>query len=121
MSHFLDARVPVRFVPPDRAGPDAAWLVRDGAAGHTATPAGVLVARFSLSAALQGHPAVCACCVPRGPVADALSRLFLARARGEVAFFRSVVACPDDAAGAAAIRAALATDPVLRGRFRLEV
>lgn len=120
MSLFLDARVPVRFAPadqagPEQAGPDAAWLVQD----DTAAPAGVPVAKFALPAAMHGHPAACACCVPRGPVADALSRLFLARARGDVGFFRSVIACPRDAAGAAAIRAALASDPVLRARFRL--
>ena len=60
----------------------------------------------------------CRCCVPRGPVAEALGRLFLARARGEVAWFHSiaVIATP---AGEAAVRAALAGDQVAAGRFRL--
>jgi len=50
--------------------------------------------------------------------AEALGRLFLARARGEVAGFRSiaVIATP---AGEAAVRAALAGDQVSAGRFRL--
>ena len=48
----------------------------------------------------------------------ALGRLFLARARGEVAWFHSiaVIATP---AGEAAVRAALAGDRVAAGRFRL--
>ena len=116
MSRFLDARVPVRFAVPAQPGADTAWLVQDDAPA----PAGASVARFRLPPAEAGHPVDCRCCVPRGPVAEALSRLFLARARGEVAFFRAVIALPSDAAGAETIKAALAADPVLMARFRLE-
>ena len=52
-------------------------------------------------------------------MADALSRLFLARVRGEVAFFRQVIAVPADAAGREAIAAAMRDDPLLAGRYRL--
>ncbi len=76
------------------------------------------VARFRLAPGLAGHAPGCACCVPRGPVAEALGRLFLARARGEVAWFRSVAVLAS-LAGEAAVRAALAEDQVSAGRFRL--
>jgi hypothetical protein len=61
----------------------------------------------------------CACCTPRGPVAEALGRLFLARTRGDGAFFRSVVAVVTTSGGRTAVRAALAQDQVCAGRFRL--
>ena len=109
-----DDRVPVRFGSAEVAGQDEALLVE----GDTGVPPGHAGARFRLGPGLTGHPFGCACCVPRGPVAEALGRLFLARARGEVAFFRSVVvvATPE---GEAAVRAALAEDQVSAGRFRL--
>ncbi len=65
------------------------------------------------------HPLGCACCLPRGPVAVALGRLFLARARGEAPLFDTVIAVTRGAAGAAAVRAALTDDVVTRARFRL--
>ena len=81
-------------------------------------PAGIAVARFVLPA-WGSHPAGCACCLPRGPVAEALTRLFLQRVRGEVAFFSEVVAVPASPAGEAALRAALQADPLTLARFRL--
>ena len=63
-----------------------------------------------------GHVPGCACCRPRSGIATELGRLFMARARGEVAFFRRVVA---DQTDAPAVRAALAGDVVVRARFRL--
>ena len=110
---FLDARVPVHLDPAAEPGADAALLVE----GEAAVPPGLPVARFT--PAVQLHGIGCACCIPRGAVAEALGRLFLARARGEVAFFRSVIARPASEAGAAAIREALASDPLVSGRFRL--
>ncbi|MDE2573876.1 MAG: hypothetical protein KGL55_01045, partial [Rhodospirillales bacterium] len=59
----------------------------------------------------------CACCLPRHGAAAALGALFLARARGEVPFFRRVLAVVRDAA---AVRAALAGDVVTAARFRLD-
>jgi hypothetical protein len=69
---------------------------------------------------MGGHPMGCTCCTPRGPVADALGRLFLARARREVPWFSAVVAVARTEAGADAVRAALRDDVVTTARFRLE-
>jgi hypothetical protein len=113
---MIDARVPVRFASPGQGAEASAWLAQ----GDAPVPTGAVLARFSLPPSLPEHPPGCACCVPRGPVARALSDLFLARARGEVAFFREVLAVVQDAAGEAAIRDALARDPVLQARFRLD-
>ena len=110
-----DDRVAVRFGDADAAGPDEALLVE----GEETVPARYPVARFRLVSGIIGHPSGCACCTPRGPVANALGRLFLARARGEVAFFRSVVSVTVTPAGEAAVRAALAEDQIAAGRFRL--
>lgn len=74
-------------------------------------------ARRTVAAA---HPAGCSCCVPRSAAAAALTGLFLARARGEVPFFRRVVAAMDSGEGADAIRAALRDDPFVSARFRLD-
>jgi hypothetical protein len=115
MMQPVDDRVPVRFGPASSAGPAEALLVE----GEATVPAGYPVARFRLGSGIIGHPSGCACCTPRGPVADSLGRLFLARARGEVAFFRSVVAVTATPAGEAAVRAALTEDQVAAGRFRL--
>jgi len=53
-------------------------------------------------------------------VAEALARLFLARARGEVPWFCSVVAVTIGAPGRDAVHAALQGDVVTAARFRLE-
>jgi hypothetical protein len=115
MMTAVDDRVTVRFGSADAAGPDEALLVE----GQAPAPAGHPEARFRLVPGLAGHPAGCVCCTPRGPVAEALGRLFLARARGEVAFFRSVVAVVATPAGEATVQAALAEDQVSAARFRL--
>jgi hypothetical protein len=115
MVESSDDRVPVRFGSGEAAGQGEALLIE----GDAAAPDGHAVARFKLAPGLIGHPFGCACCTPRGPVAEALGRLFLARALGEVAFFRSVVAVVATQAGEAAVRAALAEDQVSAGRFRL--
>ena len=106
-----DDRIPVRFGQP---GADEAVLIEGDAQAAPDRP----VARFRLAAGLAGHVLGCPCCVPRGPVAEALGRLFLARARGEVAWFRSIAVIATRA-GEAAVRAALAGDQVSAGRFRL--
>ncbi len=98
MALMLDARVPVVFGNSRDAQESDAVLtgVLDGALAHDAG---------------------CACCMARTPAAQALSRLFMQRARGEVAFFRRVLVDGHDAE--AAVRAALASDPVAAARFRL--
>jgi hypothetical protein len=90
-----DARVELLFGPASLAGPGDAVLAAPAESGL--------------------HPAGCACCVGRGALATALGRLFMARARGEVAFFRRVVVTGADAA----TRAALAADSLVSARFRL--
>lgn len=76
-------------------------------------PPGTAVERLGLRPLL--HDAACVCCSPRVALAEALHRLFLRRARGEVAFFRRVVV----SLPAAEIGAALA-DPLVSSRFRAE-
>jgi len=107
---FLDARVPVRFGVIDA---EAAALVADG----LPDPPACAVWHFTPETAAPGHAPGCACCAPRLAAAEALRRLFLARAKGEVAFFRSVsVFAPP--ATEAVIRGALRDDPLLAAWFR---
>ncbi len=113
MNQTADERVPVRFGAP---AADEAVLI-EGVAG---APTGRAVAWFRLAPGLAGHFPGCACCVPRGPVAEALGRLFLARARGEVAWFRAVAVLATPA-GEAAVRAALAGDQIAAARYFLSV
>ncbi len=89
-------------------------MVEDG----IAAPPARAQAGFALPGGLAGHVPGCACCVPRSAVGQAFGRLFLARARGEVAWF-DAVAVLATSAGEAAVRAALAADQVSAGRFRL--
>ncbi len=106
---FIDARLPVRFAPlADRTPGEA--LLTDGS-NEAAPP----LARFSLQA---GHTPDCLCCLPRSGAALALARLFRERAVGQGEPFRGVVAVVSPE-GEAAIRVALATDPLVSGRFRL--
>ena len=109
-----DPRLPLRFGPVASAGAGTALLIE----GDAPAPPGVPFARFVLPAMVQAHPAGCACCVPRGPVAAALASLFLARARGG-AWFTEVLAVPRGPAGEAAIRATVAEDVLAVARFRI--
>jgi len=106
-----DPRVLVVFAPAASAGPGDALLLE----GEGAGPEGVPMARFS--AARPGHVVGCACCAPRGAVAQALHALFLARSRGTCGFFTRVVVAAGPA-GEAAVRQALAEDVFLAGRYR---
>lgn len=112
MSWSIDARIPVALLAAVVSAPETALLLEAG----SPAPNGAAVAYFTPG--LARHGAGCACCAPRGEVARALDRLFLARARGELGFFRSVaVVCGE--AGWAEVLAALAADPVVSARFRL--
>jgi hypothetical protein len=91
--------------------PDDAVLIE----GDAAAPTAAAVARFIVPANPL-HGVGCSCCAPRGPASEALSRLYLARARGETPMFRRVVVLASDA-GVALVRAALAGDAVTRARF----
>ena len=128
-----DGRIGVRFGAASDAGPEDALLIEDvardageapgdgvalmGGAAPAARPA---LAQFTAPVRIAAHPFGCMCCTQRGPVAEALGRLFLARARGELPWFRSVVAVTCSAAGADAVRAALTADVVTTARFRGE-
>lgn len=112
MSKTADARIPVAFG--GQPGPDDAFLVEDG----QKMPGAAYAVRFAPAGGKPGHVAGCACCTLRGPAADALRRMFLARARGEAPFFaRVIVLASSD--GAAAIRDALTQDVVTQARYRL--
>ena len=65
-----------------------------------------------------GHAVGCACCGGRSGAAEALGRLFQQRARGEVPFFRSVLAVATTAEGARAVQDALRADALVAARFR---
>lgn len=112
-----DSRLPVRFGGAAETIGSAALLIEDGATAAEAAPVTAPVARFALPA--TSHRLGCACCLPRGPAAQAFGRLFLARARGEVPPFDSVVAVTRSAAGRAAVFAALEDDVLTQARFRL--
>jgi hypothetical protein len=72
--------------------------------------------RFALPARKFGHGVGCACCSPRGPAADALTRMFRARATGTAPFFRNVRVLAS-AAGEEAVREALEGDLVTAARY----
>jgi hypothetical protein len=106
-----DPRIPLHFGPLAEAAADAALLIE----GDAPAPPGRVVARFVAPTGF--HPVGCACCEPRGPVAEALGRLFLARARGGP-WFSAVQAVTRSTAGRAAVRAALAVDKLIAARYR---
>jgi hypothetical protein len=103
----IDARIPVFFAAASEEMAGVAWLVEDAAVAGWASDA-------------AGHGAGCACCVARSPVADALGRLFRARAVGEVPFFTRLGVVPAGAAGEASVRQALTTDGLASACFRVE-
>ncbi len=119
MAMDQDSRLVVRFGGVAEAGARTALLVEqaDGAPPPVAA-AEAAVERFAVPATT--HAVGCACCLPRGPAALALGRLFLARARGQAPLFDTVVAVIRSRAGEAAVRAALRDDVVTRARFRLD-
>ncbi|HSU06842.1 MAG TPA: hypothetical protein VLI93_14840 [Acetobacteraceae bacterium] len=117
MSDFVDARVPVRFGSADEAGPDSALLIENDGP----LPPGRPAACFTVPRVFgpRPHAAGCRCCTPRTSAAQALSRLFLARARREVAFFRDVLVVISSTAGQTSVLSALADDPLVSAWFRV--
>jgi hypothetical protein len=121
MAWTLDARIPLTLLADAGAlaaalaeGPPAAVLLEAGAAA----PSGAVAeARFD---ATLPHAVACACCQGRGPVAEALDRLFLARVRGQVPWFQRVLALAEIPPGQALVAAALVADAVTAARFRRE-
>jgi hypothetical protein len=104
----IDARIPVFFADTaDTAAEGIAWLVEDGD-------------NAAWDSRDAGHVPGCACCVARSPVAEAMGRLFRARAVGEVSFFRRLGVVAAGEGGAAAVRQALETDGLVSACYRLE-
>ncbi len=97
-----DDRIPVRLGTVGSAGPRSHVL---------------LEADLSAATPFSRHSPNCVCCAPRGALARALSRLFVAQVRGEVAPFDEVVVVGrfDQIGLATAIR----EDVVAAARFRL--
>ena len=91
------------------AGADEAVLV-EGAE----EPAARAFERFDAE-----HAIGCACCGARSPAATALDRLFQRRVRGQIDFFKGVVAVTTTAEGDLAVWAAVRNDPVASARYRL--
>ncbi len=108
-----DARVPVRLVTSAIVTTDG--LVIADEAVRLAAPAGARLVAFQA----PSHGAGCACCAGRAPLASLLARLFAERARGDIPFFRIVVAV-SDASGLRAAREMMRADPFLAGRYREE-
>ncbi len=107
---YIDARIPVIFGAIADAGPDDALLIE----GDADAPADRVVVRL-MADALPEHVAGCVCCVPRSAAGSALAGLFLARGRGDVAYFRRVFAVTSDPD---AIAAAIEEDMLASGWFR---
>jgi hypothetical protein len=111
MLQVSDMRIPILFgIPPQS---DDAVLVEEG----QAVPQAGYALRFSRPA-MPGHPPGCACCTARSPAAEALGRLFRARATGAAPFFKRVVVLASPA-GEMAVREALAGDVMSAARYRL--
>jgi hypothetical protein len=113
MPWSVDARVQVRFGGLENAPVGVALLME----GDAPVEAGVVVERFTVPIGAS-HPVGCVCCAARSPAAQALARLFLARARAEAPMFREVVvvATPE---GEKTVRGALVGDPLASAWFRV--
>jgi hypothetical protein len=112
MAWSLDARIPVHILTPGETPAAGMALLAEAPAEVSATASAV----FTLEGA---HMPACACCGVRGPVAEALDRLFLGRVRGEFPWFTAIAALPRGADGAEAIRRTLREDQPSSARFRL--
>ncbi|MFN7307835.1 MAG: hypothetical protein ACK5V0_10070 [Alphaproteobacteria bacterium] len=108
----LDARIPLHLLRPGEI-PGSSMALLAEAPTEASAPA---MALFSLTGA---HVPACACCGMRGPVAEALDRLFLGRVRGEFPWFTAIAALPHSTEAAEAIRQTLRDDPASFARFRL--
>lgn len=121
MAWSLDARIPVTLLP-DAAALEAALAAGRPAAVVSAAPPPKprgAVAAVSFDAGVAAHLAGCACCQGRSAAAQALDRLFQARARNACAWFDRVLVLDEDGAGAE-ILAALREDALAAARFRMD-
>lgn len=107
-----DDRLPLHLVEagaiPDPLPPGCAAVVPEG----PAKPAGGPVEQVARARRL--HAVGCACCLARTAVAEALNRLYLRRARGEVGLFRTVLVALPRAEVEEAFR-----DVLVSSRFRI--
>lgn len=110
MHDATDMRIPI-LIGGDPEPADAV-LVEDG----LDMPKTGYAVRFT--PALPGHALGCACCTARGPVAEALGRLFRERATGKAPFFARILVLAS-AAGENAVRMAVAEDVMTSARYRL--
>jgi len=121
MAWSLDARIPLRLLSPLlldaalRSAPATALLVEGPELEGLAGPA---VLQFRFSPGDQRHMLDCNCCAGRGPVAEALDRMFQARIRGQCAWFEQVIGVVQSAEARAEVLEALAQDPLAKARFR---
>lgn len=120
MPPFLDARIPLTLVP-DAAALGLALARGKPAAIVTAAPPPPLpvaaVAAVAFDAGVATHRGGCACCQGRSAAAQALDRLFQARARQACGWFDRVLVLDEDGAGAEVL-AALREDALAGARFR---
>jgi hypothetical protein len=107
-----DMRIPI--VMGDRPEPADAVLVEEG----LEMPETGYAVRFVPGK--PGHGLSCVCCTLRGPVADALGRIFRERATGVAPFFKRVVILASPS-GEDAVREAVAMDVVSAARYRVSV
>lgn len=111
---YIDPRIPVVFVSAAQASSmllaDDAVLVEDGLLIVCPGPVG----RFTLGNTV--HVIGCRCCAGRTAPAQALTAMFLARARGEGIFFRRVIAVVHDVG---LVRRLLEDDVMVRARFQV--
>lgn len=117
---LIDARIPVHFTDqvPRAARSDQVLILPEDAGAPPSDGRWAAIIRLPARAAFpaDAHPPGCSCCNPRPASAVILTQLFQARARGEIGFFRSVVASLP-AAAAADLRAALFSDSFVAGCF----
>jgi hypothetical protein len=120
MAWSLDARIPVTLLP-DMSAVEAALADGKPAALMMAAPPlskpKSAAAAVSFDAGLATHAAACACCQGRSAAAQALDRLFQARARAASPWFERVLVLDEDGAGAEVL-AALRDDALAAARFR---
>jgi hypothetical protein len=120
MAWSLDARIPVTLVA-DMPALDAALGGGKPAALVTAAPPppkpALAAAAVSFDAGVATHLPGCACCQGRSAAAQALDRLFQARARNACGWFDRVLVL-DEAGAGAEVLAALREDALAAARFR---
>ena len=130
MALFMDARIPVSFGIADLADDDALLLDDEGdppvdvegdlpVDDERDLPPRAMPAERLQRQPAPSHASDCACCLPRGAVGRQLAALFMARARGTTGFFRRVVVATSDPAAQAAVREAVAHDPLASACFRM--